>query len=188
MVCLFVCLLYTALTFTLDRNLNCLRASPGNWTLITHAGGEDGSHYALTKHLNVYTVETVYPLPKFTSCHKAIMVITGRAHCYSDSINPQGRAKLLPPSVWLNCMHKWHCHYNKRIWNYTFVYAVEIYISVYLWFTSNLDCTGVSFDPTRVWTYNFWIIKEHLLPLICSPMSHQGPHSWSLCCFCVSCY
>ena len=23
----------------------------------------------------------VYPVPKFRSCHKAIMVITGRAHC-----------------------------------------------------------------------------------------------------------
>ncbi len=24
----------------------------------------------------------VHPVPKFRSCHKAIMVITGRAHCY----------------------------------------------------------------------------------------------------------
>ncbi len=26
---------------------------------------------------------TVHPVPKFRSCHKAIMVITGRAHCYT---------------------------------------------------------------------------------------------------------
>ena len=26
---------------------------------------------------------TVHPMPKFRSCHKAIMVITGRAHCYT---------------------------------------------------------------------------------------------------------
>ena len=25
---------------------------------------------------------TVHPVPKFRSCHKAIMVTTGRAHCY----------------------------------------------------------------------------------------------------------
>ncbi len=28
----------------------------------------------------------VHPVPKFRSCHKAIMVITGRAHCYSFCI------------------------------------------------------------------------------------------------------
>ncbi len=29
---------------------------------------------------------TVHPVPKFRSCHKAIMVITGRAHCYTFCI------------------------------------------------------------------------------------------------------
>ncbi len=28
----------------------------------------------------------IYPVPKFRSCHKAIMVITGRAHCYTFCI------------------------------------------------------------------------------------------------------
>ncbi len=29
---------------------------------------------------------TVHPVPKFRNCHKAIMVITGRAHCYTFCI------------------------------------------------------------------------------------------------------
>ena len=31
-------------------------------------------------------VATVHHVPKFMSCHKAIVVITGRAHCFHDYI------------------------------------------------------------------------------------------------------
>ena len=33
-----------------------------------------------------YTDETVHRVPKCMSCHKAIVVITGRAHCFHDYI------------------------------------------------------------------------------------------------------
>ena len=31
-------------------------------------------------------VITIHHVPKCMSCHKAIMVITGRAHCFHDNI------------------------------------------------------------------------------------------------------
>ena len=46
-----------------------------NGFVATHALGHTWAHD-----------ETVHRVPKCMSCHKAIVVITGRAHCFHDYI------------------------------------------------------------------------------------------------------
>ena len=37
-------------------------------------------------HKSFVATQTVHHVPKCMSCHKAIVVITGRAHCFYDNI------------------------------------------------------------------------------------------------------
>ncbi len=47
---------------------------------------------------------TVHPVPKFRSCHKAIMVITGRAHCYTLYISLTAHAVLSTLLDWVESL------------------------------------------------------------------------------------
>ena len=49
-----------------------------------HHNGFVGTH--ALGHMMYGCAQTVHHVPKCMSCHKAIVVITGRAHCFHDFI------------------------------------------------------------------------------------------------------
>ena len=59
----------------------CLPGYHHNGFMATHALGHMMSGSSCTS-----CTSTVHHVPKCMSCHKAIVVITGRAHCFHDCI------------------------------------------------------------------------------------------------------
>ena len=53
-----------------------------NGFVATHALG----HMMYGYHVYIMCTSTVHHVPKCMSCHKAIVVITGRTHCFHDNI------------------------------------------------------------------------------------------------------
>ena len=97
-------------------------------------------------HNAILQCVTVHRVPKFTSCHNAIMVVTGRAHCsillyiyiyIYTQLNPgnskcQGKLKLLRVigvSSYRGFEQKDHKHLIKVIL-YLYIYTVCMYVRV----------------------------------------------------------
>ena len=76
---------------------------------------------------------TVHPVPKFRSCHKAIMVITGRAHCYTfcifRSLLMQFEQNTEPKKVKLISRKLWDICIISR----TSIVAMNIWITLSVW-------------------------------------------------------
>ena len=75
----------------------------------------------------------IHHVPKCMSCHKAIVVITGRAHCFHDYIY------ILRPScfceIWALCV-SWitydHFYIYKYIYNIYIHICIHIYMCIYI--------------------------------------------------------
>ena len=91
-----------------------------------------------------HDINHVHHVPKCMSCHKAIVRITGRAHCFHDGtyiLRPSCFCKILPLCVsWITSDHLYkYIHYTHtyiyiytHIYIYTFIY-MRIYIYTYLY-------------------------------------------------------
>ena len=79
----------------------------------------------------MYVYITVHHVPKCMSCHKAIVVITGKAHCFHDCM---GIAPILLMSgLGSLCVVGVLDHLSSIIHTYIYIYNIYIYIYIYVY-------------------------------------------------------
>ena len=92
---------------------------------------------------------TVHPVPKCMSCHKAIVVITGRAHCFHDSML-YIMLLLVPSDFSIVCV-------VDPLWP-----LIYVFIFVFSW-CSSLFCTIFCWYVNLFWNPLFFKVSSYMV-------------------------
>ena len=95
--------------------------------------------------LNIYIYIYVYHVPKCMNCHKAVVVLTGRAHCFHDNIYVMLNLLLRDLAFCVSWITYDHLHvYIYIVYMYFYLkISQNIYIYIYIrWKRLNRDNTS----------------------------------------------
>ena len=105
-------------------------------------------HTYIHTYIHIYTWEHNVRLPKWMSCHKVIVVITGRTHYFHDYMYMYIYNMYIYIYIWENIRK--HIHTYIR-WKYTWI-ELCIYLSLWVWVAFQvLFQVGTSKTTQRDW-------------------------------------
>ena len=81
-------------------------------------------------YIHIYTWEHNVRLPKWMSCHKVIVVITGRAHCFHDYMYMY--------------IYNTYIYIRKHKKTYIYIHKMEVYVNWIMYISESLSLSCIS--------------------------------------------